>query len=46
MIFVLWGNVAKHKHHIIDKKEGVKVAVIKGEIIKKELLEYLNNLIN
>ena len=32
--------------HIIDKKEGVKVAVIKGEIIKKEMLEYLNNLIN
>ena len=22
MIFVLWGNVAKHKHHIIDKKEN------------------------
>ena len=32
--------------HIIDNKEGVKVAVIKGEIIKKEMLEYLNNLIN
>ena len=32
--------------HIIDKKEGAKVAVIKGEIIKKEMLEYLNNLIN
>ena len=32
--------------HIINKKEGVKVAVIKGEIIKKEMLTYLNNLIN
>ena len=32
--------------HIINKKEGLKVAVIKGEIIKKEILEYLNNLIN
>ena len=32
--------------HIINKKEGVKVAAIKGEIIKKELLEYLNNLIS
>ena len=32
--------------HIIDKKEGGEVAIIKGEIIKKELLEYLNNLIS
>ena len=32
--------------HIIDKKEGAEVAVIKGEIIKKEMLEYLNNLIS
>ena len=22
MIFVLWGNLAKHKHHLIDKKEN------------------------
>ena len=32
--------------HIITKKEGAEVAVIKGEIIKKELLEYLNNQIS
>ena len=32
--------------HIIYEKEGVEVAVIKGEIIKKEILEYLNNLIS
>ena len=32
--------------HIINKKEGAEIAVIKGEIIKKEMLEYLNNLIN
>ena len=32
--------------HIINKKEGAEVAVIKGEIIKKEMLEYLNNLIS
>ena len=32
--------------HIISKIEGARVAVIKGEIIKKEILEYLNNLIN
>ena len=32
--------------HIINKKEEEKVAVIKGEIIKKEILEYLSNLIN
>ena len=32
--------------HIIDKKEGAEVAVIKGEIIKREMLEYLNNLIS
>ena len=32
--------------HIINKKEELKVAVIKGEIIKKEMLEYLNNLIS
>ena len=32
--------------HVINKKEGEKVAVIKGEIIKKEMLEYLNDIIN
>ena len=32
--------------HIIYIEEGVEIAVIKGEIIKKEVLEYLNNLIN
>jgi len=32
--------------HIINKKEGAEVAVIKGEIIKKEMLEYLNNIIS
>jgi thiol-disulfide isomerase/thioredoxin len=32
--------------HIINKKEGEEVAVIKGEIIKKEMLEYLNNLVS
>ncbi len=32
--------------HIINKKEELTVAVIKGEIIKKEMLEYLNNLIS
>ena len=32
--------------HIINKKEGAEVAVIKGEIIKKEMLDYLNNLIS
>ena len=32
--------------HIIDNKKGAEVAVIKGEIIKKEILEYLNNLIS
>ena len=32
--------------HIIIKKEGAEIAVIKGEIIKKELLEYLNNQIS
>ena len=31
--------------HIINNKEEVKVAVIKGEIVKKDMLEYLNNLI-
>ena len=31
--------------HVINKKEGAKVAVIKGEIIKNEMLEYLNNII-
>ena len=32
--------------HIIYEKEGAEIAVIKGEIIKKEMLEYLNNLIS
>ena len=32
--------------HIINKKDELTVAVIKGEIIKKEMLEYLNNLIS
>ena len=32
--------------HIINKKEGAEVAVIKGEIIKKEMIEYLNNIIS
>ena len=32
--------------HILNKEEGAKVAVIKGEIIKKEMLKYLNNLIS
>ena len=32
--------------HIIYIEEGAEIAVIKGEIIKKEMLEYLNNLIN
>ena len=32
--------------HIIYREEGAEIAVIKGEIIKKEMLEYLNNLIN
>ena len=32
--------------HIINKKKELTVAVIKGEIIKKEMLEYLNNLIS
>ena len=30
--------------HIIYKKEEVRVAIIKGEIIKNEMLAYLNNL--
>ena len=32
--------------HVINKKEEAKVAVIKGEIIKNEMLEYLYNIIN
>ena len=32
--------------HVINKKKELTVAVIKGEIIKKEMLEYLNNIIN
>ena len=32
--------------HVINKEEGAEIAIIKGEIIKKEMLEYLNNLIN
>ena len=32
--------------HIIYREEGAEIAVIKGEIIKKEMLEYLNNLIS
>ena len=32
--------------HIINKKEEAEVAIIKGEIIKKEMIEYLNNLIS
>ena len=32
--------------HIIYREEGEEIAVVKGEIIKKEILEYINNLIN
>ena len=32
--------------HIINKKKEEKVAVIRGEIIKNEILEYLNNLVS
>ena len=32
--------------HVINKKEELTVAVIKGEIIKKEMLECLNKLIS
>ena len=32
--------------HIINKKKEEEVAVIRGEIIKNEILEYLNNLVS